>query len=284
VSGVERRDAERFVVVECDGDQCLAVLAMPAAAMSRTGVVIVVGGPQTRVGSHRQFVTLARALAHAGYPTLRFDYRGMGDSDGDARTFESIGPDIVAAVAALVRETGVSSVVLWGLCDGASAILMDATHHGCVSGVVLVNPWARSGATEKRTRLRHYYLRRLVDPAVWRKVLRGEFEWRRSAADFAASAGGAMGATAEGPAFLERMHAGWKRLVAPALVILSGRDLTAREFEIWTSDDASRRDLASRTATTTRHVAEADHTFSDRALQQCMIDDTVRWLDAITGT
>jgi exosortase A-associated hydrolase 1 len=282
VSGTGPCDAERFVVIECDGDQCLGVVAMPAAAMSRTGVVIVVGGPQTRIGSHRQFVILARALAHAGYPTLRFDYRGMGDSDGDARNFESIGPDIAAAVATLVREAGVSSVVLWGLCDGASAILMDAIHDGRVSGVVLVNPWARSGATEKRTRLRHYYLRRLIDAAVWRKVLRGEFEWRRSAADFAASAGGAIGAAAEGPEFLDRMHAGWKRLVAPALVILSGRDLTAREFEIWTNDDASRRDLASRATTTTRRVAEADHTFSDRALQQRMIDDTVKWLDAVT--
>jgi exosortase A-associated hydrolase 1 len=283
VSVVEVRDAERFVVIECEGDQCLGVMSMPPAAMSRTGVVIVVGGPQTRVGSHRQFVTLARALAQAGYPTLRFDYRGMGDSDGDARSFESIGPDLAAAVATLMRETGVTSVALWGLCDGASAILMDATSNARVSGVVLVNPWARSPVTEKRTRLRHYYLRRLADPAVWRKLLRGEFEWRRSAADLAASAGGAMGNAASSPAFLARMHAGWNRLAAPVLVILSGRDLTAREFETWASGDADRRDLACRTGTTTQRVADADHTFSDRGLHRRMIDDTVRWLDAVAG-
>jgi exosortase A-associated hydrolase 1 len=283
VSGAEARDAERFVVIECEGDQCLGVVSMPPTAMSRTGVVIVVGGPQTRVGSHRQFVILARALARAGYPALRFDYRGMGDSDGDARSFESVGPDIAAAVATLMRETGVTSVALWGLCDGASAILIDATRDPRVCGVVLVNPWARSPVTEKRTRLRHYYLRRVFDLTVWRKVLRGEFEWRRSAADLAASAGGAMGSATSGPAFLARMHAGWKRLAAPTLVILSGRDLTAREFETWTNDDANRRDLACRETTTTQRFAEADHTFSDRALHGRMVEDTVRWLDAVVG-
>jgi len=46
------------------------------------------------VGSHRQFVQLARRLAKQGYPTLRFDYRGMGDSEGVYRSFENVGPDL----------------------------------------------------------------------------------------------------------------------------------------------------------------------------------------------
>jgi hypothetical protein len=31
------------------------------------GLLLIVGGPQTRVGSHRQFLLLARALAKRGY-------------------------------------------------------------------------------------------------------------------------------------------------------------------------------------------------------------------------
>src|SRR5690349_24048098 len=54
------------------------------------GVLLVVGGPQYRVGSHRQFALLCRRLAGRGVPALRFDYRGMGDADGAARTFESV--------------------------------------------------------------------------------------------------------------------------------------------------------------------------------------------------
>ncbi len=53
-----------------------------AVPCARLGVLIVVGGPQYRVGSHRQFVLLARALAARGFAAMRFDCTGMGDSDG----------------------------------------------------------------------------------------------------------------------------------------------------------------------------------------------------------
>src|SRR5688572_14342340 len=92
---------EHFVIVDCAGDQCIGVYSQPDPGASRPssiGIVVIVGGPQYRIGSHRQFVTLARDLARAGIPVLRFDYRGMGDSDGDFRTFESIDRDIDAAV------------------------------------------------------------------------------------------------------------------------------------------------------------------------------------------
>jgi hypothetical protein len=46
-------------------------------------VVIIVVGPQYRAGLHRQFVSLARTLSTAGFLVLRYDYRGMGDSDGE---------------------------------------------------------------------------------------------------------------------------------------------------------------------------------------------------------
>ena len=63
---------EEAFFFDCDGDALLGVLARPAEP-SAVGVVIVVGGPQYRVGSHRHFVLLARRLATAGHPTLRFD-------------------------------------------------------------------------------------------------------------------------------------------------------------------------------------------------------------------
>ena len=61
-------------------------------ATASVGVVIVVGGAQYRVGSHRQFVGLARHLAAHGHPVLRFDFPGMGDSPGDWVGFESTAP------------------------------------------------------------------------------------------------------------------------------------------------------------------------------------------------
>jgi hypothetical protein len=76
----------------------VGILSLPAAPGPR-GVLVVTGGPQYRVGSHRQFVLLARALAARGVPVLRFDLRGMGDSESSARDYRAAAPDIAGALA-----------------------------------------------------------------------------------------------------------------------------------------------------------------------------------------
>src|ERR1700760_457890 len=117
---------ERVLTFDCQGDALVGVLSEPSAPRE-TGVVIVVGGPQYRAGSHRQFVLLARAIARQGFAVLRFDVRGMGDSAGSPRDFENIGEDVDAAIAALMQQVpAVRQVALWGLCDGASAALLHA--------------------------------------------------------------------------------------------------------------------------------------------------------------
>src|SRR5262245_16772174 len=113
------------IVFPCHGDQLIGIVHRATAGEMRIGVVVVVGGPQYRVGSHRQFVLMARRLAEAGYPVLRFDYRGMGDSESAPRSFESVDDDIRAAVDALFSEVqGLRGIVIFGLCDAASAALM----------------------------------------------------------------------------------------------------------------------------------------------------------------
>lgn len=100
------------------GDATLVGILHGTSRPARRGVVIVVGGPQYRVGAHRQYVILARALADNGVPVLRFDYRGMGDSSGVFSGFEDCSEDIRAAVDALLEHcSGLDEVVLWGLCD-----------------------------------------------------------------------------------------------------------------------------------------------------------------------
>src|SRR5258706_1742827 len=91
---------ERALGFDCEGDALVGILHEPADAAD-IGVVVIVGGPQYRAGSHRQFVVLARAIADAGFAVLRFDVRGMGDSAGAPRSFETVGADVAAAIAAL---------------------------------------------------------------------------------------------------------------------------------------------------------------------------------------
>ena len=55
---------ERVLLLECEGDRLLGIVSEAAPDKDAPiGVVIVVGGPQYRAGSHRQFVQLARELA-----------------------------------------------------------------------------------------------------------------------------------------------------------------------------------------------------------------------------
>ena len=110
---------EQALVFRCGADELVGVLASPERAAAR-GVLIVVGGPQYRAGSHRQFTLLARELAAGQIASFRFDYRGMGDSSGAARSFERAGEDIACAIDRfLERAPQVKEVVIWGLCDAA---------------------------------------------------------------------------------------------------------------------------------------------------------------------
>src|ERR1700694_1316605 len=105
---------EQTLTFPCEGNQLIGVLS-PAPVPASRGVLIVVGGPQCRVGSHRQFTLLARHLAERDVPTLRFDCRGMGDSDGEMRTFERVGADIRCAIDRFFASVpGLNDVVIWG--------------------------------------------------------------------------------------------------------------------------------------------------------------------------
>jgi exosortase A-associated hydrolase 1 len=279
---------ERFIVFKCEDESCIGVLSLPEHAnrTARVGVVIVVGGPQTRVGSHRQFVLLSRALSGEGYPVFRFDYRGMGDSTGSARDFESIDIDIATAIDVLVRESGVSGIVLWGLCDGATAALMMAAGDRRVAGIVALNPWARSVKREASTRLRHYYLRRLLSTDFWKSLLSRGYKMGGNLRDFAGTVRAAACSPAGSDArhWLDRMERGWLEFERPVLLILSGRDLTAREFEGWLESVNRRGRSAHGDRIQVLRLANADHTFSRREWRDAVAAETARWLSGLDRT
>jgi len=277
---------ERPIVFRCEGRELLGMLH-PAEGPARRAVVLIVGGPQYRVGSHRQFVLLARALAAAGWPVLRFDYRGMGDSEGDLCGFEEVGPDIEAAIdATFASLEGLEDCVLWGLCDAASAASFYGRHDARVTGMVLVNPWVRTEAGEARTRLRHYYLGRLRDRAFWRKLLRLRWNPARTLADvgrFAARARGGSGSRPSGRddrPLPQRMRDGLAGFDGRVLLILSGHDLTAREFEDVAAASPAWRKWMADDRVETRRLSEADHTFSRPQWRAQVADWTREWLSS----
>lgn len=248
----------------CQGETLVGILSPCAqAGPARRGVLVIVGGPQYRAGSHRQFTLLARALAARGIPVLRFDYRGLGDSGGAARTFEDVRADIGAAIDAFQAAVpGLQEVVLWGLCDGASAALFYGPGDPRVRGLVLLNPWARTAAGLARSTLKHYYWQRLRDPALWRKLLRGRF-----------AAGAALRSLL---GLLDAM----RRFPGRVLFIFSGADLTAQEFLDMTKASRPWQQLLAAPAVQQHTLAGADHTFSTRAWRDQVADWTADWVQA----
>jgi exosortase A-associated hydrolase 1 len=273
---------EEALVFQCEGASLVGILHLPEREPARIGVVVIVGGPQYRVGSHRQFVLMARALAQSGYAVLRFDYRGMGDSDGEMRTFESVAADVRAAIDTLLRSVpALTGVALWGLCDAASVSLMYCTQDPRVKGVAIANPWVRSQAGQAQSYLKHYYGQRLLQRSFWVKALSGKLHVTASIADFLRklwSSRAAGKSAAEGGSFIERMRHGLQKFPGPTLILMSERDLTAQEFRDLSAASADWQKALRREGVTTIELPGADHTFSTEGSLQLATRHSLDWL------
>ena len=146
-----------------------------------TGLLLVTGGSQTRVGSHRMYERLAKDLAEQGFPCFRFDRRGVGDSPGEDPGFRGSEPDLQAAMAAFRRETPTLERIMGlGLCDGATALALFGKAAG-IDALILVNPWlveAEAGAPPPAA-TRAHYRKRLLSLEAWKKLLSGRVDYRK---------------------------------------------------------------------------------------------------------
>ena len=264
----------------CDDDQLVAIVH-DGHVGARRGVLIIVGGPQYRVGSHRQFVQLSRVLDEAGVPSMRFDYRGMGDSDGEPRDFEDIDLDIAAAIEAFRRHCpGLEQIVIWGLCDAASAALMYAHSDSRVAGLVLLNPWVRSEQSLARSYVRVYYAKRVLSRDFWKKFASGGVNVLSSLSSFMKTlvASAQQNEELVSQDFRARMLDGMKRFGGRTLFILSGNDLTAGEFKEHTAADPIWRTLMGRKEVAVHEIPAANHTFSASPWRDEVAEATLEWL------
>jgi len=166
----------RLLSFACAGVELAASLDEASGA---TGLLLVTGGSQTRIGSHRMYERLAKSLAGLGYSCLRYDRRGVGDSGGEDPGFRGSGPDLAAAAAAFRRESpALERLFGFGLCDGASALALFGGEAG-LEGLILVNPWlveAEAGEPPPAA-IPHYYRRRLFSLEGWKKILSGSVDY-----------------------------------------------------------------------------------------------------------
>jgi exosortase A-associated hydrolase 1 len=254
-----------------------------------TAVLIVSGGAQYRTGSHRQFVQPARALSLAGHPVLRFDMPGLGDSLGEPLSFEASAPVIGDAIDALYRQVPqIDRVVLWGLCDGASACLLyvQARHDPRVAGLALLNPWVRNEASMARAQVKHYYKRRVLQASFWRKLARGQVGWQ-AVQDLGRQLHqlGCSVRTRQRPPsndrFQDRMAMAWQTFPGSVLLLLSEHDLTAQEFVEHAQTDARWLGWKRRERLTRHRLDQADHTCSEPASARQLQARLMDWLQQL---
>jgi exosortase A-associated hydrolase 1 len=277
-------NAEQPISIESEGHQLIGVLHQATVRAATPAVVVLVGGPQYRVGSHRQFVLLARELSARGTPVLRFDFAGMGDSSGEFAGFERVDGDIRAAIDFLqATDPTTSGVCLWGLCDGASAALMYASQDPRVTHLVLLNPWVRTSEGQAQAYLDVYYGRKLRSSGFWLRMLGNPSALLRAVAGFLAnlrlaSRAPAMTRHEERCGFLARMLSSAQGYTGRMLVLLSGQDLVAAEFDSMLQRSAAWRTAFRASGVQTRTLPAATHTFSRRAWRDWVTQATTEFL------
>jgi exosortase A-associated hydrolase 1 len=160
----------------CEGANVAATLD---EASGTTGLLIVSGGNEIRIGAHRGMAQLGADVANVGYPVFRFDRRGIGDSEGENGGFRSSAPDIVAAIEAFKAACPhVTKIVCFGNCDAATALVL---HETLADGLVLANPWVIESLDDlpPPAAIKAHYRARLRDPKAWLGLFTGAINIRK---------------------------------------------------------------------------------------------------------
>jgi len=282
--------AEHAVVFDCEGEPCVALLHVPATPRAVGLLAVAAGGIQYRAGCGRQLVSLARALAADGTPVMRFDHRGHGDSGGELLGFQHMEQDLRRAVAVFREQVpGLSHVVLYGGCEAASAIMMNACDIPAVRSVILANPWVDS-TTARAAATRQHYRRRLGDREFWRKLCSGGYNpldylpgLLRNLREKLAPR--AKAADAPGPRpFEERMLEGLQRFDGRVLLLKSGQSLFSEEFDQLVAGSPDWQRACARPGIRRQEFPDADQTFSTAASRRDLGAAAAAWVAEMAAT
>jgi uncharacterized protein len=146
---------EEPAFIAASGETLFGMLSTPTGEDVSVGVIVLGGGgtTPTATGRNRFYVRLCRRLAALGFPALRFDYHGLGDSTGIAefRLDRPFVQDLEGAVRWL-SDRGIDRYLLVGMCFGARTALAAGPYLDGVAGLALLAPPVRDYAlSESRT-------------------------------------------------------------------------------------------------------------------------------------
>lgn len=161
----------------------------PLGAPRRPTVILLNAGAVHHVGPNRMYVAMARTWGALGFPVLRLDLPGIGDSKAppgqpEVRLYAVDHVDAVRAAMNHLQTSGQAErFVLAGLCSGAYLAFHAALADPRVAGCIQINPqlfaWQTSDPMQQGVRKRReymslrYYQRALLRRETWVKALRG---------------------------------------------------------------------------------------------------------------
>jgi len=184
---------EPVVFANSDGLKLFGIVHHPSPGKPRpTPIILLSPGIKSRVAPHRLYVKLARRLAGMGFRVLRFDFSGLGDSEGlvhEATAAEFYGTvqlgryvrDTQAAMDWMEKEYRASRFILAGLCGGAITGLLAGANDGRVDSLIglglpvildsdQVDP-AKYLTAGELDQWREGYVSKLFDPRSWFRLL-----------------------------------------------------------------------------------------------------------------
>jgi len=224
--------SRRHLTFACEGETLAGTLD---EAPGESGLLLVSGGNEVRSGAFSGQAQLAARVAAAGFPVLRYDRRGIGDSTGENRGFRDSGPDLAAALAALMAERpDLERVVGFGNCDAASALMLNAGAD--CDALVLANPWTiehDDGALPPDA-IRARYAEKLKNPKELVRLATGKVSLRK----LAGGLGKALKPAAPPTSLAQEMAEGLSRFDGPVRLLIAERDRTGQAFlGTWDSTD-----------------------------------------------
>ena len=265
------------------GETLVGVLHQPAQN-ARGALLLLHGWSGYRTGPHQMLTRASRHFGARGWASLRFDFAGRGDSEGDAALATLATMQSDARVALRQLQTQVQGpVVAVGLCSGCEIAVAlasdDVAAIALWSAPIFAALPAQSGQEKKRAANLKKYARKLLNPQTYLKIARGQVD-TAAVSRAMAGGGGAASKNVESsepgqlpPGFRRAALERWRQFDRPILQIYGDADPIASAAQQWYATASAQPPLV-------RWVAGANHSFYGLAWEREVFELTGAWLDA----
>ena len=266
------------------GETLVGVRYQPAQT-PRGALLFLHGWSGYRTGPHQMLTRAARHFGARGWASLRFDFAGRGDSEGDTAmaTLATMRDDANIALKLLRQSVTEGPLLAVGLCSGCEIAVAAASDN--YDGIAL---WSapifaalpeQSGQDKKRAANLGKYARKLLDPRTYLKIARGQVD-TAAVGKAMKGGGGAANKNVESrepgqlpPGFRAQSLADWKRYGGPILQIYGDADPIAPDARAWYAQHSARPPRV-------ETVAGANHSFYGLEWESQVFEITEKWLDA----